>query len=72
MICTMKTEAQKRAQAKYEKSGAQKRIVFKLSVNNDADIIAFLETKNNVSGYLKNLIKDDMGSSLVAIEEASK
>ena len=68
----MKTEAQKRAQAKYEKSGAQKRIVFKLSVNNDADIIAFLETKNNVSGYIKGLIKNDMCNRLEVIEDASK
>lgn len=55
----MKTDAQKRAQAKYEKSGVIKRVTLKLHINNDDDIIAHLNTKDNVNGYLKELIRKD-------------
>jgi len=54
----MKTEAQKRAQSKYEKK-AVKRVVMKLHHTNDLDIIEHLATKDNVNGYLKFLIRKD-------------
>ena len=55
----MRTEAQKRAQARYEKSGAFKRIEIKLNKKRDADIIKILEREENVSGYIKSLIRKD-------------
>ena len=33
---------------------------FKLSKNQDAEIIAFLDSKPNKAGYLKDLVKKDM------------
>ena len=54
----MKTEAQKRAQSKYEKK-AVKRVVLKLHHANDIDIIKHLATKDNVNGYLKELVRKD-------------
>ena len=55
----MRTEAQKRAQARYEKSGAIKRVEIKLNKKRDEDIIKILERKENVSGYIKSLIRKD-------------
>lgn len=56
----MMNEAIKRAQAKYEKSGALVRKVLKLTVSNDSDIIEHLNRQSNVNRYLKRLIRDDI------------
>lgn len=34
----------------------------KLNMNTDADIIAYLESIDNVQGFLKQLIRDEMAS----------
>lgn len=54
------TEAQKRATAKYD---AVNTIQFKLKLNRktDADIIAKLDATENVQGYIKSLIRQDIG-----------
>lgn len=52
-------EAIKRAQSKYEKKNI-KRVVVKLNTKYDADIIRQLEGKDNMNGYLKELIRKDM------------
>lgn len=54
----MITEAQKRATIKYEKQNI-KRIVLKLNVKTDNDIIQYLNTKDNINGYLKELVRKD-------------
>ena len=56
----MKTQAQRRAQNKYEKKNI-KRVVLKLNTRLDDDIIKHLEDKDNVNGYLKQLIRKDKG-----------
>lgn len=53
-------EAIKRAAARYEKKSI-KRVVLKLNRNTDKDIIALLEDKDNINGYLKELIRKDKG-----------
>lgn len=37
-----------------------KLIGMKLNKNTDADILAFLEKQENIQGYLKRLIREDM------------
>lgn len=55
----MMTEAQKRAQKKYDEAHKKDfRIVqLKLNRKTDADIIAKLETAGNIQGYIKELIR---------------
>lgn len=55
----MATEAQLRAQAKYDRANA-KQVSIKLNRNTDADILDWLETQDNVQGYVKRLIRADM------------
>lgn len=52
-------EAIKRAQTKYEKSNI-KRVTVKLNNKYDESIINHLESKDNVTAYIKQLIKSDM------------
>lgn len=52
-------EAIKRAQKKYEKI-AIRRIILKLHKANDKSIIDHLENQENMTGYIKALIKADM------------
>lgn len=54
----MITEAQKRATIKYEKENI-KRFVLKLNIKTDNDIIQYLNTKDNINGYLKELVRKD-------------
>ena len=56
------TEAQKRAQKKYDEAHRKDfRIVnLKLNRDTDADIIAKLEASGNIQGYIKNLIRADI------------
>ena len=56
----MKTEAQKRAERKYAKKNI-KRVEMKLNTRYDGDIIQHLDSKDNVNGYLKELIRKDIG-----------
>lgn len=52
-------EAIKRAQDKYEKSTI-KRVTVKLNNKYDESIINHLESKENVTAYIKQLIRADM------------
>ena len=53
------SEAQKRAQAKYDKANT-KQVMLKLNKTTDADILEILEQTPNVQGYIKQLIRDDI------------
>lgn len=48
-----------RAVAKYDKTHT-KGIYLKLNKETDADILQFLETTQNVQGYIKALIRQDI------------
>jgi len=56
------TEAQKRAQKKYDEAHKKDfRIVqLKLNRETDADIIEKLEASGNIQGYIKSLIRADI------------
>ena len=53
------TEAQKKAQQKYDKSNTRQ-VVLKLNVTSDADILAKLDSVENRQGYIKSLIREQM------------
>lgn len=53
------TEAQKRAQAKYDKANT-KQVIMKLNKITDADILEMLDQTPKVQGYIKQLIRDDI------------
>ena len=55
----MTTEAQKRAQKRYDEANKDKwrMIHLKLNKENDADIIEKLEASGNIQGYIKELIR---------------
>lgn len=57
----MTTEAQKRAQKKYDKANRDKfrMIHLKLNRDTDADVIKKLESVDNIQGYIKVLIRSD-------------
>lgn len=44
----------------YNKEHTQ-RVAIKLNKKTDADILAWLELQSNKQGYIKQLIRDDMG-----------
>ena len=56
------TEAQKRAQKKYDEAHKKdfRMVQLKLNRETDADIIAKLETSGNIQGYIKALIRSDI------------
>lgn len=56
------TEAQKRAQKKYDESNKDKwrMIHLKLNRESDADIIEKLEAADSIQGYIKKLIRADL------------
>ena len=58
----MATEAQKRAQKKYDEANkANWRMVhLKLNKQTDAEIIEKLESVPNIQGYIKDLIRADL------------
>ena len=56
----MVTEAQKRATVKYDAKNT-KQYHLKLNLNTDADIIQHLEQQESIQGYIKALIRKDMG-----------
>lgn len=55
----MTTEAQKRANAKYDKAHTTQ-ILLKLNNKTDAYIIAWLQSLDNKQGYIKELIRKDI------------
>lgn len=55
----MTSEAQKAADARY-KAANTKQIKFVLNKNTEPDLIAHLESIDNVQGYIKSLIRADM------------
>ena len=55
----MRSDALKRAQAKYE-SESVVQVKLKLSKTTDADIIERLAQEDNKQGYLKRLIRENM------------
>lgn len=55
----MTSKAQSRASAKYDKEHT-KGIYLKLNKETDADIIDYLNGKENVQGYIKRLIRFDL------------
>jgi len=55
----MTTDAAKAAKARYDAKTA-KYISLKLNSNTDKDIINHLESQENIQGYLKRLIREDM------------
>lgn len=58
----MTTEAQKRAQKRYDEANKDKfrMIHLKLNRESDADIIEKLEQSENIQGYIKELIRADI------------
>lgn len=56
------TEAQKRAQKKYDEAHRKDFRIVNLKLNReaDADIIAKLEASGNIQGYIKDLIRADI------------
>ena len=58
----MTTEAQKRAQKKYDEANKDKYRMIHLKLNRemDADIIQKLEQSENIQGYIKSLIRADI------------
>lgn len=55
----MATEAQLRAQAKYDRNNTRA-VLFKFNLKTDADILAQLDRIENRQGYIKALIRKDM------------
>lgn len=55
----MTSDAQKRANAKYDKAHT-KGIYLKLNLTTDADIIEYLSNQDNIQGYIKSLIRSNM------------
>lgn len=58
----MVTEAQKKAQKRYDEANKDKfrMIHLKLNKDSDADVIEKLESVNNMQGYIKELIRADI------------
>lgn len=54
------TEAKRRAIKKYD-SANTKQIPLKLNLNTDKDIFEKLKSVSNVQGYIKKLIREDLG-----------
>lgn len=59
----MTTAAQVAATVKYIKE-KQRSFTFRCHKKNDADLIAFLESKDNVGGYIKDLVRKEMQKNL--------
>lgn len=58
----MTTDAQKRAQKRYDEANKDKfrMIHLKLNRDTDAEIIKKLESVDSIQGYIKELIKNDI------------
>lgn len=55
----MVSESQKRAVARYDAKNT-KQVMLKLNLKTDADILGWLKQTDNVQGYIKELIREDM------------
>ena len=68
----MSTQAQLKAQSKYDKDNT-KQVMLKLNIKNDADILGKLDAVGNRQGYIKDLIRTDMkyGSDVLSEESIS-
>ena len=55
----MISDARKRANAKYDKAHT-KGIYLKLNTTTDADIIDYLSRKDNVQGFIKDIIRQNI------------
>lgn len=53
------SEAQRRARNKYNKKMIRN-ITLSLNRKTDADMLAFLENKESIGGYIKSLVRKDM------------
>lgn len=58
----MRTNAQKKASAKYDKENAVV-LTFKLNKKTDSDILAALETVTNRNGFIKKIIREKIAES---------
>lgn len=65
MATRPRTDAVRRAQAKYDKANTRQYIL-KLNKKTDAELIAFLDALENRSGTLKQLIRDHLDRTEVA------
>ncbi len=63
----MVSEAQKKASAKYEAANVKK-IMLKLNFKTDMDILEKLDEVDNVNGYIKRLIREDIKGSYILDE----
>ncbi len=59
----MASSAQVKATTKYIKE-KQTTFVFRCHNDNDADLIAFLKSQPNVSGFLKSLVREKMQETI--------
>ena len=59
----MATEAQLKAIKKYDKANT-KQLVLKLNKKTDKDILTHLDALPNKQGYIKELIREDMNTTL--------
>lgn len=55
----MVSDAKRKTNMDYDRKNT-KLIGMKLNRNTDADILSFLEKQENIQGYLKRLIREDM------------
>ena len=53
------TDAKRRANKKYDAANT-KQLNLKLNLKTDADILEHLEKQENVQGYIKDLIREDI------------
>ena len=56
------TDAQKRAQAKYDAENTRQ-IRLKLNTKTDADILDRFAECGNIQGYIKRLVRDDIAGT---------
>lgn len=59
---TMTSEAQKRARIKYD-GKMTRQVKMKLNTSTDADILKKLDSVPNKQGYIKELIRKDIGTA---------
>ena len=56
------TDAKRRAIQKYDAANT-KQLHLKMNLKTDADILEHLEKQENVQGYIKHLIREDVNKS---------
>lgn len=58
----MSTESQRKANRKYDKNNT-KQLMLKLNLKTDKDILDKLNSVGNKQGYIKSLIRKDIGDN---------